>query len=57
MGKKFFKKNDFKGDKLMKKLLWKRMLQRLSMCMTGVLLELGIAIVVGGATPVQAAKS
>ena len=41
----------------MKKLLWKRILQRLNMYMTGVLLALGIAIVLGGATPVQAAES
>lgn len=40
----------------MKKLLWDRMWQRLSMCMTGVLLALGIAIALGGATPVQAAE-
>lgn len=40
----------------MKKPLWKRMWQRLSMCMIGVLLALGIAIVLDGATPVQAAE-
>ncbi len=40
----------------MKKLLRNRMWQRLSMCMTGVLLALGIAIVLGGTTPIQAAE-
>lgn len=40
----------------MKKLLRQRMRQRLSMCMTGVLLALGIAIGLDGTTPVQAAE-
>lgn len=41
----------------MKKLLWNRMRQRLNMCTIGMLLALGIATWLGGATPVQAADT
>lgn len=41
----------------MKKLLWKQMWQRLSICMTCALLALGIATGLGGTTSVQAAEA